>query len=587
MNKTYLAFFSLFIIFQSYCIAQSSKTTLFFEGVVQGNTIDTSGNNNWRSNKKIYLEQASISIFENGQLKKRAHSNHNGIFHISLKLHRLLKMTLSKNGYKDITLIIDTRSMPSTKEKKGYLFSNVEFFMNTSFNAKEPEETEDIGKLYYNKEKQYLDYETTKKKGILNNLLNQNKNVKLLKKAVVKNKSNFIPKTQQPPPADSNINDKNKIQPKVNIPSDISIKNIQEHTISIRRQEIKKLREQLEKDKLLVRNKEDSVLMSSREEKIKTAEVEIEISKKIIDLQDSKINIQEQLLVVSIVTLILVLILFLVGYKYYTEKKTTYSLLEDTNKKIVDSISYAKRIQQSILIEEKEIKQYLPNSFVYYQPKDMVSGDFYWFSHHDEKIIIAAVDCTGHGVPGAFMSLIGNTLLHEIILEKQIFDPGLILQHLNRGVSKALQQNKEDAICRDGMEMSLCVIDKGQHTIQYAGAKNPIYIVHNKVLSIVKANIQSIGGISFLVNKEINLEFRTHTIPLEKNTSVYLFTDGYMDQFGGDLNTKFNNARFRQLLLNIQNFDMEKQKEELDETFQKWKGKRQQIDDILIIGIRV
>lgn len=587
MKTFYLAFISLFFIFQNYGLAQTSPATLIFEGIIQGNAIDTSHNTNWLSNpKKVILEDVNVSVFENGRLKKRTHTNRNGAFHLSLKSNSLLKMRLSKNGYNDITLIIDTRAMPSETDKKEYLFNNTAFFMNTSFNNKD-DSNELIGRLYFNKEKHYLDFKAEKKKGLLNNLLKHDKNVKLLKRAVAKNKSNFIPKMVSPPANTVENKDKKEIQSNFEVPSSLTIKNIQKQTIAARKKEIEKLREQLEKDKLLVRSKEDSLLVASREEKIKTAEVEIEVSKKIIDLQDSKILIQEQLLFVSIFTLVLVLILLLVVYKYYKEKKKTYTLLETTNRNVFDSISYARRIQQSILTEEKEIKRYLPDSFIYYKPKDIVSGDFYWFSHHDEKLIIAAIDCTGHGVPGAFMSLIGNTLLHEIIMEKQLFDPGLILKHLNRGVLKALHQNKEDAICRDGMEMSLCVIDKGQNTIQYAGAKNPVYIVNNKVLSIIKANIQSIGGRNLLSNKEPNVEFLTHTIPLQKDTCIYLFSDGYMDQFGGDLNTKFNNARFRQLLLNIQHLDMEKQKERLDETFQVWKGKGQQIDDILVIGIRL
>ena len=291
-----------------------------------------------------------------------------------------------------------------------------------------------------------------------------------------------------------------------------------------------------------------------------------------------------------------------------TKIKEAEEKIKAKNIQITDSINYAKRIQDSILLSEEEIQKYLPDSFIYFQPRDIVSGDFYWFSAHPQTggaIIIAAIDCTGHGVPGAFMSMIGNMLLNKIVNEKHITDPEEILNRMHIGVLTALQQEKKDAQSQDGMDMALCVIDTENKQIQYAGAMNPLYIIRNNEKSLlkkgrvssqttnipelieIKPDSRSIGGIS--LKKEINTErkFTTHTIDIQKGTVIYMFTDGYIDQFGGEKNTRFTSSRFKQLLLNNYNLDMQQQKISLSKTMEEWKGDLKQIDDILVMGIRI
>ena len=264
-------------------------------------------------------------------------------------------------------------------------------------------------------------------------------------------------------------------------------------------------------------------------------------------------------------------------------------IVEKQKEKIVDSITYAKRIQQSILMEESEIQNYLPECFIYFQPKDIVSGDFYWCSKIDNKIIVAAVDCTGHGVPGAFMSMIGNTLLNQIVNEKHITRPSEILKLLNLGVYEALHQKKDGALSPDGMDIALCAIDYQNNEIQFAGAQNPLYVISENQMDVIKADIHGIGGGGMMAKllDPMKIEYTNHIIRIKKGMSIYIFTDGYRDQFGGPLENKFGTKKFKELLLNSQGLSMQEQKTNLVSAHEEWKGSIVQIDDILVIGIRI
>jgi len=264
-------------------------------------------------------------------------------------------------------------------------------------------------------------------------------------------------------------------------------------------------------------------------------------------------------------------------------------IIEKQKEKIVDSITYAQLIQQSILIDESEIQKYLPDSFVYFQPKDIVSGDFYWFSKINDKIILAAVDCTGHGVPGAFMSMIGNTLLNQIVNEKQITKPSEILRLLNLEVIESLHQAKDGALAKDGMAIALCTINYSNNQIEYAGAENPLYLLSDNEITVINADRHGIGSGGLITKKKnpSTTEYTNHIIPIKKGMSVFIFSDGYMDQFGGFELKKFGIQKFKELLLNNQHLSMQQQKEIIVKAQQKWKGSLAQIDDILAMGLKL
>lgn len=254
------------------------------------------------------------------------------------------------------------------------------------------------------------------------------------------------------------------------------------------------------------------------------------------------------------------------------------------NKSIFDSINYAKRIQEAMMPSEYLFKKLFPESFIFYYPKDIVSGDFYWIAEKNNKIFVAAADCTGHGVPGAFMSIIGFDLLRNITKEQGIEDPAQILNLLNEGVAETFSRNTTQSAVKDGMDIALCVIEKSTWTLEFAGAMNPVIIIRdNKIISI-RGNRFSVGMAS---EGAVVDRFESHHIPLKENDVLYIFSDGFPDQFGGPFGKKFKYSRFRQLLLTVHSLPMKKQKAFIEENLNNWKGELEQVDDILVIGIKV
>jgi serine phosphatase RsbU (regulator of sigma subunit)/Tfp pilus assembly protein PilF len=290
--------------------------------------------------------------------------------------------------------------------------------------------------------------------------------------------------------------------------------------------------------------------------------------------------------------LLFLLAFALVIFSNYRQKKNANkmleeknSIIEEKNKNITDSINYARRIQNAILPDTDEIYSKLQECFILYKPKDIVSGDFYYFAESGSKIIIAAADCTGHGVPGAFMSMIGNDALNEIIIGKGITTPGEILSKLHDGVRFALKQDTSKTETSDGMDLALCSIDRSTNLVEYAGALRNLYIARkgSAEIEIIKANKQSIGGLKSDEKKT----FSNQVIPLQKGDSIYMLTDGYADQFGGKDGKKFMMRQLKDFLISIQSKNMKKQGEALNERIEEWKGNREQVDDILVIGIRL
>ncbi|MGZ4034548.1 MAG: two-component regulator propeller domain-containing protein [Bacteroidia bacterium] len=268
------------------------------------------------------------------------------------------------------------------------------------------------------------------------------------------------------------------------------------------------------------------------------------------------------------------------------ELQIAYSQIEEKNKDITDSINYARRIQDAVLPTDEEITGLLPESFVLYKPKDIVSGDFYWFTEKNGKIIFAAVDCTGHGVPGAFMSLIGHNLLTEIINDAGITTPGKILDEMRKGVIRVLKQKGVSGENKDGMDISLCSFDKKTFDLEFAGAHNALWLIRKtggeKKFEEIKADKQPIG-ISYSEQKP----FTTNSLQLQKGDSIYIFTDGYADQFGGAKGKKFKYKPIQEILMNNNEKSMKEQHIVLSTIIDDWKKGLDQNDDILMIGVRV
>ncbi len=270
-----------------------------------------------------------------------------------------------------------------------------------------------------------------------------------------------------------------------------------------------------------------------------------------------------------------------------TESKKQQKIIEQKNKDITDSISYARKIQHAILPENKLIQKHIPNSFVLYMTKDIVSGDFYWFAHMDDFSIIAAIDCTGHGVPGAFMSLIGYNILNKIVNEQKIVDPKDILFELNNGVLETLYKNESES--KDGMDIAICKINHKNNTIDYAGAMRPLWMVKQTdgepVLTEIKADKIPIG--TKQQDRTETIAYTTHNIKVEKGDSFYIFTDGYADQFGGAKEKKYSTGKLKELILKNSALDFTKQGNNIKAEHLAWKGSHEQVDDILVIGFKL
>jgi tetratricopeptide (TPR) repeat protein len=344
----------------------------------------------------------------------------------------------------------------------------------------------------------------------------------------------------------------------------------------------------------------DSLVNKDNNKQIAEMNVKYESEKKDRELKLNEVEIKSQkaesekkkiLIIAMIIGLALVGLFSLFILRGYGQIKKAHRiiakqkvLVEEKNKDITDSINYAKRIQEAILPSSGYLGSLFKESFILFKPKDIVSGDFYWFSEKNGIRLIAAVDCTGHGVPGAFMSMIGNAFLNEIVNEKDITSPSLILSELREMIIGSLKQKESNN--KDGMDICLLAIDEKKHSIVFAGANNPLWRSSNEsgtwCITEYKASKQPIGQYGSEA-----LPFEEHTIPHHPGDWFYLFTDGYADQFGGPKGKKFKYKPFQELLLAHSSKDGKTQQQNLDENFDHWKMGFEQVDDVLVIGARI
>lgn len=254
-----------------------------------------------------------------------------------------------------------------------------------------------------------------------------------------------------------------------------------------------------------------------------------------------------------------------------------YDELQGAHKEITDSIQYARRIQSAILPADKLVKEYLAECFVLYKPKDVVAGDFYWVELKNKKVLFAVADCTGHGVPGAMVSVVCNNALNRSVREYDLTNPAEILDKTREIIISEFEKSEDDV--QDGMDIALCTLEG--NILQYAGAHNPLWIVRNGEVMETKANKQPIGKYDNL------LPYTCHTFEVQKGDSIYIFSDGYVDQFGGDKEKKFKSRAFKELLISVQKKPMDEQRKFIDEAFESWRGDLEQVDDVCIVGLRV
>lgn len=266
----------------------------------------------------------------------------------------------------------------------------------------------------------------------------------------------------------------------------------------------------------------------------------------------------------------------------HKELKNAYQEIAEKNKSITDSINYAKRMQDAILPDSERLSKFFPEWFIHYKPKDIVSGDFYWFEERNNKLIIAVADCTGHGVPGALMSVIGVELLNKIVNEKNITLPSEILRQLDMGIALCFKQKENITTSTDGMDMAICTINFDTNEMIYAGAQRPLWLIRENTLEEIKPTKFPIGGL-FSGGKR---SYENHRIKINPNDLVYFFTDGITDQFGGEFEKKLMTKKLKMLLLSMQSNNLNEQQHIFNDYMTKWAGNLEQVDDMLIMGLR-
>ncbi|MDP1799931.1 MAG: tetratricopeptide repeat protein [Bacteroidota bacterium] len=354
------------------------------------------------------------------------------------------------------------------------------------------------------------------------------------------------------------------------------------------------------------RSLSDSLSNVSNVEYLHTLEKQYDTEKKEKEIALQKVEIDKTNAVVKqqatqrnamIIGCILVLIIAGISIVAFINKRKTSRLLakqvgeinyqntiiKEKNKDITDSIQYAKRLQEAVFPETDVLNTFFAESFVLFRPKDIVSGDFYWFEEVGDKTILVVGDCTGHGVPGAFMSILGHNLLNQIILEEGVTTPGKILNILDKRVTNALNKRESKEANNDGMDMVICVIDKTKNKLAYAGANRPLVIRRDNELIELKPNKHAVGGIQ---DSSCKL-FIQEEIDIKQADVLYMFSDGYYDQFGGPKGKKFKYKQLTSHILSMATHSLEEQKKILADTIVTWQGNLEQVDDICVVGVKI
>lgn len=352
------------------------------------------------------------------------------------------------------------------------------------------------------------------------------------------------------------------------------------------------------KDTLLTEKNGRAITEMNTKYETEKKEKQIEIQNLTLTQQNLELNKKQIIIYATAGGIALLMTLSFFIFRSYKQKKKANLQLEEKNilieekskiveeqhKDITDSIKYAQRIQQAILPPAKFWHELLPNSFVLYKPKDILSGDFYWIEQNQDYVYVAAADCTGHGVPGALMSLVNYNLLNKAVLEKNLVKPADILDEVNKSLTISLHQTYNESAVRDGMDVALCALHKGNGQMQFAGAFNGGYIF-KKDGSFLDLNGDK-TPVGAFIEEKIAL-FTNHSLPLEKGDRVFIFSDGYADQFGGPKGKKLKYINLKKYIAESLHLDMQQQKKHLEDRFNEWKGKYEQVDDVLVIGFAI
>lgn len=551
------------------------------------------------------LSNVEISIFEGDKLLLSKSTNSKGEFSFKLPLGKMYEISYAKNGYEKSIIGLDLSEAKSAGLELNFEF--LELVLNSHVQAKNEKDIVPFGIIKFESEEMKLSFtKTIESGGLLKKTINYDPAISLIETSISKNapfllkggskivnsKEGENVQGENPSGTFGQLDDTNLILTeeigtelikRINSGSYILTEDLLGgNSLEEKKAILEKAKEQLKQDWANASTSVDTLYLLEREALILSMESDLKKAEEIILLKESELSQKNK--IVWLMVFLLLLSLGVIGFYYWMwrDKKMANAKLIRKDMKIKESLSYAQKIQEAVLPARSEIYQLLPDSFILYLPKDVVSGDFYWFREVNGKVMVASVDCTGHGVPGAFMSMIGNVLLNQIVIEEGVTSPKEILKRLDEGVRAALKQSNADPFGnQDGMDMSICVIDKKEMKMTYAGAMNPIYRVSKNQVEILDVSKMGVGGLKFGLT-----QFEEFEVKLFANESIYLLSDGYMDQFGGT-SEKFNLPRFKSLLAKVHSQPMKEQMFQFEKTLEEWQGDHEQTDDILVIGIRL
>lgn len=554
-----------------------------------------------QSVQAVALVNAYITAVCEGNLEDETETNQAGYYSIELKKDKRYLITISRKNYNRKSIWINTAGIESGLDELidytglDFLLMKSEVFPN-DISLKE-----DLGQINF--DTKTGSFILSPNKDFVENQIKQDRSFNFIAKAQTgnphftdKNKVAFkegneqvenpVKKIQKSSESPSVYKSKDRelVDAFVSIEKDSAA--IEEKILE-QRVMIEKAKEELAIMKAMARTEEDKLNISRLENQIRVLELALNSAENTIRIQKEQLAVQKELIRVYVLSSILMLGIILIGIWFYRDKVKTNRILGEKNQLITDGITYANTIQSSFLKSPEEIRKILPDFTLFFKPRDIVSGDIYWVSQEESTIVIAAIDCTGHGVPGAFISMIANTLLNEIVRNQKVVDPATILGQLHSGVMDVLQQDTGNGQSQDGMDMSLMVFDRNKKKISFAGARNHMIRIYNGEVEVIRADINSIGGRSMRSSDGFNKSFTTKEVMLNSDSTYYLFSDGFVDQFGGPEGKKFNLLNFQQLLTACAKLPYHEQEDLLGRTFENWKGDKSQLDDVLVIGVRV
>lgn len=554
-----------------------------------------------KKGSSVVLESAYITAVCEGKLEFKAETNQVGFYLLELKRNKRYLITISRKNYNRKSIWINTKNIQAIPDKVTEYIGLDFLLLKSSEFPNDISLKEDLGQINYDAE--LGQFVLSSNRDYVENQSKFDNSFSYIAEAKTKNPNSSDIKPIEKNSAKEEVLLSERINQKT---SDIG-KSIQspdrklveaftsieedsaatEEKILEQRVVIEKAKEELAIMKAMARTEEDNLNISRLENQIKVLELALNSAENTIRIQKEQLEVQKELIRVYVLSSILLLGIILIGIWFYRDKVKSSRILGEKNQLITDGITYANTIQSSFLKSPEEIRKILPDFALFFKPRDIVSGDIYWVSQEESTIIIAAIDCTGHGVPGAFISMIANTLLNEIVRNQKIVDPATILGQLHSGVMDVLQQDSGNGRSQDGMDMSLMVFDRFKRKISFAGARNHMIRISNGEVEIIRADVNSIGGRSMRSSDGFNKSFTTKEVMLNSDSTYYLFSDGFADQFGGPEGKKYNLLNFQQLLTECAKLPYHEQETLLGQTFEKWKGDRSQLDDVLVIGVRI